>query len=481
MKIKIAARKSDLARLQAYRVADALREKNPNIEIEFTFRESLGDKNLETPLWKIPERGVFTEDFVEDLRAGRADLVVHSWKDLPTEPRENLEIIATLPRADCRDLLLVHKNFQGKKLKILTSSPRRAYSLQKFLPPLLPFELSEIECESVRGNIPTRLQKLARGDGHGLMVAKAALDRLLDAPEEEFRETQKEIRQVLAQMNWMVLPLTYFPTAPAQGAIAIEARSDRTDLREILSSIHCHSTFSAVNLERKKFSAFGGGCHQKIGLSILPHKRFGHLEFFSGELDSGEQCHSLLPARSPQKKIRQRWPEIPTALFERHELDVNNPGGPLYIARAEALPAKWKINQLVWCAGLETWKKLAQRKIWVNGSSEGLGEELPEINALCEGPLRWTKLTHSRSKNVDFFTSYATYELKEKQLDIPMAEEFFWMSETAFDRAVSLRPEIWQAQHAAGPGFTAQALEKKLGRAVDVYVNFKHWKTGSAI
>ncbi|MGZ3731793.1 MAG: hydroxymethylbilane synthase, partial [Bdellovibrionota bacterium] len=88
MKVRIAARRSDLARLQAYQVGAALRKHHRGLEIEFLFKESLGDKNQSDALWKMPARGVFTEDFVADLREGRTDLVVHSWKDLPTEKRE---------------------------------------------------------------------------------------------------------------------------------------------------------------------------------------------------------------------------------------------------------------------------------------------------------------------------------------------------------------------------------------------------------
>src|ERR1700757_1513358 len=99
MKLRIGARRSDLARLQAYQVGAALKRVRRGLEIDYLFKESLGDQNQNDPLWKMPARGVFTEDFVADLREGRTDIVVHSWKDLPTEPREGLALAATLPRA----------------------------------------------------------------------------------------------------------------------------------------------------------------------------------------------------------------------------------------------------------------------------------------------------------------------------------------------------------------------------------------------
>src|SRR5690349_14814080 len=105
MKIKIGSRRSDLARVQALAVGRALKKAHRDLEVVHSFKESLGDKNLSDPLWKMPERGVFTEDFVDDLIQGRCDVVVHSWKDLPAEPRTETAIVATLPRADQRDLL----------------------------------------------------------------------------------------------------------------------------------------------------------------------------------------------------------------------------------------------------------------------------------------------------------------------------------------------------------------------------------------
>ena len=184
MLLRISARQSDLARLQARLVGRALQEKVPHLQIEFQFRESLGDKNLQDPLWKMPEKGVFTEDFYQDLIQEKTDLVVHSWKDLPTDEKPDTRIQATLPRADARDLLLLKKEWNRDlgALKIFSSSPRRAHNLRDFLPQVLPNFKSgrAIIFENVRGNIPTRVRKLVESDDvHGLIVAKAALDRLL--------------------------------------------------------------------------------------------------------------------------------------------------------------------------------------------------------------------------------------------------------------------------------------------------------------
>ena len=165
MRLKISARKSDLARLQAYTVGETLQKKIENLEIEYRFKESLGDINLHDPLWKIPEKGVFTEDFFGELISGETDMVVHSWKDLPTEGKSETFIAATLPRADQRDLLLFKKSSfasvkESRHLKVFSSSPRRSHNLTPFLKSHFPWGLDNVSFESVRGNIPTRIRKL---------------------------------------------------------------------------------------------------------------------------------------------------------------------------------------------------------------------------------------------------------------------------------------------------------------------------------
>jgi hydroxymethylbilane synthase len=485
--LKIGARRSDLARLQAYQVGEALKTFRPNLEIQYLFKESLGDQNQNDPLWKMPTRGVFTEDFVSDLKEGRTDLVVHSWKDLPTEPREGLSLAATPSRADPRDLLFVRKGSVGKKeLMLLTSSPRRTFATDMALKRLLPFPTSKIETKPVRGNITTRLKKLAAGDGDGLFMAKAALDRFLGKSvlQEDFSTARNEMRALLENFYFMVLPLSYFPTAPAQGALALEIRADRNDLRELLSPIHDSDTYACVEKERLHFSAFGGGCHQKIGITVVKHPRLGTIEFFHGHPD-GQSSRRTIKIESTLEEDRSglpHWPEQP--IFVRRSFsEIKNPGGALFVSRAEALPSTWQVkpDQLVWTAGVRTWQKLAERGIWVNGSSDGLGEAIPELNALIGTPVSWTKLTHDQSGNDRLFPCLRTYHLEPASSSRPpLLPSYFWTSESLFRWAIEKRPEIRDAQHAAGPGYTTEAIEKELGRSIDVYYNYGHWKTGDA-
>lgn len=483
MKLRISARRSDLARMQAFEVGKALTRAEPALEIEFLFKESLGDKNQHDPLWKMPAQGVFTEDFVLDLQEGRTDLVVHSWKDLPTAHRPGLRIAATLPRADQRDCLLLRPEARGKaNLTLLTSSPRRTFSTEAHLRSLLPFRVEEIATKPVRGNILTRLKKLAAGEGDGLFVAKAALDRLLTTTEEEFRAGREEIRALMDGFLWMVLPLSLFPTAPAQGALAIEIREDRSALAKLLAKIHHQPTMEAVEQERVRFSSFGGGCHQKIGISVFRHERLGPVEFFHGLPDGGSPLHEIRLSERARNGVQGSfWPEGMPSVFAREATNAQNPGGGLFVARAEALPKAWKVEgQPIWTAGTRTWQKLAERGVWVNGTCDALGERLPETGAFLPS-LPWTKLTHEDSGNDAVFPCCGTYRLKPKEAAPPLVDSYFWPSESLFRWAIGQRPEIRNARHACGPGYTATVIEKELGRPIDVYYNYAHWRTGNAL
>src|SRR5258706_6807875 len=248
----------------------------------------------------MPEKGVFTQDFREGLLSGDFDLVVHSWKDLAIEEDPETEIGATLPRADARDLLLVREDRWPEVertgvMTILTSSPRRSYNPDSFLRAALPAKLRELNFANVRGNVTTRVRKLLESDVDGLIVAKAAIDRLLEAKQSEFVATREELRRALSRCRWIVLPLRENPSAPAQGALAVEIVRRRADLRELLAPLNCADTFAAVTREREILRGYGGGCYQEIGGSVLRRPfRGGTILTGWSEKRPGSQSTSLL-------------------------------------------------------------------------------------------------------------------------------------------------------------------------------------------
>lgn len=500
MKYVLAARKSHLARLQAHTVVKALQRLEPGLEVELKFRESLGDQNASDPLWKMPEKGVFTEDFVADLREGRADLVVHSWKDLPLERPPGLEIAATLEREDLRDLLLVDREkwaarAPGEPVTILSSSPRRAYNLAPFLKTALPGDPGDIRFEPVRGNIPTRFDKLFEGSAHGLIMAKAALDRLLAARGDDFGELAVKLRAQLQRCRWMCLPLSANPAAAAQGALAIEIASTcPAPLRALLKKLNHEPTYRAVEQERQVLGSYGGGCHQKIGISVLD-RPYGRVSFLRGLTDGGEVLDRVT--------LETQEPPVPPpanagAVFAGgepfHERIASHSSlkpvmGNFWVARTGAWPDAWVAHErdIIWTAGLETWRKLAEQGLWVNGSSESLGEEEnPRVEVLMGTPVRWTKLTHVdgyRRDSVDFLATYRLEPLpRENSPKLAGKTHFFWKSGSAFNRALELYPEIKNGWHFSGPGHTHRALLEALGpERVRLALNAQDFKRRAAI
>jgi hydroxymethylbilane synthase len=502
MLLKMASRKSDLARLQAYIVANELSRvtKRP---IEHLFSSSFGDNNPDISLMNMPAKGVFTQDFDKGLKDSTFDLVVHSWKDLPTDLPET-SVIYTLKRADPRDLLLCKKSSwdnikDTKSLKILTSSPRRVHHLDQFIPSFFPIPIEHLTCHEVRGNIPTRIKKLIDGDEHALVVAKAAIDRLLnDVPTKhqgEFSEVQEQLRAYLNLCNFMVLPLAQFPTAAAQGALAIEVHRDRTDIREIVEKIHCSQTFEHVSKERITLSRFGGGCHQKLGMTSRPHPH-GTLFSVSGKDPQNETIKSL-EFKSSKEKINtpaihedELYPQLGqnNSLYERKTLEVELPLAPyLFVTKDSALPKKWNHQQLqekvIWTSGLTTWRKLAKRGIWVHGSCESLGEtdSLTLESIRGQKDIRWTKLTHKASPKVGPHEHYATYELTTKSTadlpDLKGKKHFYWMSGSQFKMAFEHEPSIKEAQHACGPGLSYDEITQHLSHdnPAQIYLNYEQW------
>ncbi|MCC6278398.1 MAG: hydroxymethylbilane synthase [Oligoflexia bacterium] len=488
MRLVLASRKSDLARIQAHQVGQVLSEAFPQLEIIFHFRESLGDKNLTDPLWKMPEKGVFTQDFYEDLMAEKVDLVVHSWKDLPIEQPPGTEIVATLKREDCRDLLLIKKGVRAHSgLKIFSSSPRREHNLQKSLKDLLPFETEFIGFEPIRGNIPTRIDKWLKSDHQGLVLAKAAVDRILTSSQEEFRSAREVVRSGLKASHWMVLPISINPAAAAQGALAIEIKSSRTELKKLLTQINSPSDFEDVMNERRILKSHGGGCHLKIGVTQRTHG-FGVLTTVRGVDPQGRgvDCDLFSTNRNIEKSsTRSSWPvDLETPQWDRIPLVVKKPKNcAFWVSRAEAWPVDWDAdwNDQIWVAGLKTWKRLAARGVWVAGSSDGLGEitETP-LKHWPDGDLDWIKLGHGEGYIQEGVKLLPTYELKLNKWpsgDLNEKTNFYWSSGSTFLEAVRRFPEIRSRRHCCGPGNTYRVISDQLGQEQrpEVFPSYEAW------
>jgi hydroxymethylbilane synthase len=234
----IASRGSQLALWQARWVQAELASLGHESRIEII--KTTGDKITDVPLAKVGTKGLFTKEIEEALLDGRADLAVHSLKDLPTELPTGLVLAAVPPREDPRDAVV------GKRLADLpkgahvgTSSLRRSAQLRKLRPDLV--------VESVRGNLDTRLRKLDEGQYDAILLAAAGLKRLGWADR-------------IAE----ILPPELMCSAVGQGALAIETRASGAGFHACRALDHA-ATHAAVTAERGVLATLGGGCQVPIG------------------------------------------------------------------------------------------------------------------------------------------------------------------------------------------------------------------------
>ncbi len=464
--MRLLSRASALARLQAAIVECALRVAHPSIVTECLTRTSAGDQDQTSPLWKLPTKGAFTADLSQALLSGEADIVVHSYKDLPIAMPDGSRIAGALPRADARDVLLMREraiDARPDHLRVLSSSPRRGWLLGEAVPPLLPWPVRRVETMPVRGNIETRVRKLIEGDAHALVIAKAALDRLLSAGD-AFAAEAAAVRAHLRDCRWMVMPMREFPWAPAQGAIAIEIANRRADVRAIVGAIVCRHTTAAVEEERGILAAHGGGCHQALGAAVLT-KAFGQVisvrDKATGE--SRWDLHVTRPAfpRVPADRV---WPDAGgKTVAERIAITAGRPATEAWwIARSEALPRDWMPSRetLVWAAGSQTWRRLAARGVWVAGCADGLGDEHPDVDVLAGRDVAWTRLTHAGVQDGDALATYSvSVNLPD---DLPSRSHFFWTSGELFKTAIARWPSLRSAWHASGPGRTRATIIAEL-------------------
>ncbi len=245
--LRIATRGSELARWQAEEVARALRSARPGLAVELVLITTSGDQRREVQVWELGGQGVFVKEVQAAVLDGRADLAVHSAKDLPSWTPEGLLLAAVAGRADARDALV------GSRLadlqpgaRVATGSVRRRAQLAWVRP--------DLTFSGLRGNIGTRLEQVP--DGGAVVVAAAALDRLglLDRAAE-------------------ILPTAVMLPQVGQGAIGVECRADDDGTRAALAAIDQPDAHTAVSAERAFLARLGSGCDLPVGALRPPAGR----------------------------------------------------------------------------------------------------------------------------------------------------------------------------------------------------------------
>lgn len=258
--ITIATRKSPLAMVQTELIIEYLKPLMPGKRFEIMGVVTTGDKQKDWSLAKEGGKGLFTKEIEEVLLAGKADIGMHSAKDLPTLMHGDLEIAGFLPREDARDVFIYREGVVEVK-KMASGSPRRMAQGKIFLG-------EDVEWVEFRGNVMTRMEKLANGYADGTFMASAGLKRL----------------GISGYEGMIFKHLSFEEMVPAvgQGAVALQVRKELVqEFRELLNEDSAY----AVGVERTFLKAFGGGCqvahaaHYENGVLHVFHPNCGIVRF----------------------------------------------------------------------------------------------------------------------------------------------------------------------------------------------------------
>lgn len=242
--IRIATRKSALAMWQAEYVQEQLTKTHPGLQVALLPMSTKGDKILDTPLAKVGGKGLFIKELEIAMQEGRADIAVHSMKDVPVEFPDGFGLHAICERENPYDAFVSNRfdtlDTLPQGAVVGTSSLRRQCQLRKARP--------DLEIRDLRGNVNTRLAKLDAGEYDAIILAAAGLIRL---------DMQDRIRQAL--------PASLSLPAVGQGAVGIECRNDDAELIALLAPLNHAETATRVTAERAMNARLEGGCQVPIG------------------------------------------------------------------------------------------------------------------------------------------------------------------------------------------------------------------------
>ena len=515
-RLRLGTRRSALAWVQSSQVAAALEAAHAGLTVELVGIDTRGDRVLDVPLAQMEGKAFFTAEIDAALLEDRVDVTVHSLKDLSLGRPEGLVLAAVPRRANPRDIAIFAADVPqrlaaGEGLRIGTSSPRRGELLPGFFARALPHGArNRIELVTLRGNVDSRLKRLREPRGSerqldGVVLAVAGLSRLY-ADTTTDRHGRELMQSVLADLPFMLLPLTDSPAAPGQGALAVECRAADVETRALLAVLEDPATRGAIAIERQVLSEHGGGCHQRFGATLQWLPELGGLLQIAGRSEAGIDitARRWLPAVAlPPSPDRARiWDgstaekATPVQDMDAAALAAVLDSPAVFLAHSRALPpggAATLAGRAVWTSGSASWVALAAQGVWVQGCAEGLGAEAAAA-LLAEPVLRlpplaqWSVLTHRgaeeswRAGQWRGARVLGTYSIAEGPLPdaaaLAAATHVYWHSVAQFERGrVTARPE---AHHASGPGKTAEHIRRAGIRNFNAFPSVTEWRRWTA-
>ena len=491
---KIGTRGSLLAVTQSTLMKNEL-ERISGEKFELVLIQTQGDQITNKPLWQLEGKDFFTKELDEALLSGQVDCVIHSYKDLGSVRPEGIKLAAVTERKFAHDILLIPKanierlkNWQDEFV-VGTSSPRRIVNLTKNLKNYFPYGKKHdlyIRCETLRGNVNTRIKKLRDGHYHAIALALAGLERLALG-----QKSREELSELLEGLDYFVLPQSVFPSAASQGALGIETYEHRTDggkLLGILSKLNHQTTIEEVSREREAFKSYGGGCHLAVGIHV---KKVSHtfLHVHTGEVDGKRiEVKKLEGVTLPALKGKKLFVGLPRG--ERKEVIYDQlvkkvPGTKqldlshkhVFVTSRYTLPSlSASLNPSVegiWAAGTQTAQKLAEEGVWVNGTSDSLGtKDLMDLKTSQVLKMfhpsidqDWVVLTHTEgTSDLGKVEGCYTREI------LPVTDDFknqmkevgacLWTSIHQYQIYLQQFPFLKDAHHFCGLGKTWQEFQK---------------------
>lgn len=266
MVLNIASRGSALALWQANHVKRLLEDAHDGLEVHISIQRTTGDNVTDVPLARIGDKGLFTKEVDRAVHAGEADLAVHSLKDIPTDLEPGLELGAISPREDPRDAV-VCRSGGPTTLEDLPDGARIGTSSLRRRAQLLALR-DDLRIDDLRGNLDTRLERVASGDFDAVILALAGIRRL---------EREDAVHQILEPPAWL--------PAVGQGALGIAIRHDDDRTRELIAVLDDHATHAATTAERAMLNALEGGCQVPIGALATADGDMLHLHGLVASLD----------------------------------------------------------------------------------------------------------------------------------------------------------------------------------------------------
>jgi hydroxymethylbilane synthase len=509
--LKLGTRRSALARAQSAAIARELERLHPDLSVQLVGIDTRGDRIVDKPLATVDGKEFFTAEIDAALLRGEVDFTVHSYKDLSLERADQLLLAAVPRRAEPRDVVLFAPDAParlaaGHELLIGSSSPRRASFVPDFLQQVLP-PPARVRLVELRGNVDSRLRRLhePRGSARqldGVVLAFAGVARLW-ADE----ASRAQIAALLAVPR-MVLPLSACPSAPAQGALAIECRREDTDTATRLAALEHAATRRAVQVERALLAQRGGGCQQRFGavqteidgLGTLLYWREAHEHDGALQLDPLQLRWTPLTALPTITSPVRAWDGTRAARGRIEPIESGiglaaerlADAAALFVAHARALVDARRLRVApsthVWVPGIETWRALAQQGIWVEGCAEGLG--VAQLAPLLAEPwlrlpplAQWTVLTHEQAvagwaagSAVATYRHLAGQGEQERAQQGPDADatHVYWSSGAQYQRWKGRLGA--QVQHACGPGKTFEHLRRDGVRDLCMFPGVVQWR-----